>query len=275
MDSPLLPTKKGNSVIYIILLVVIISLMLVLKHCSTSTTNASGTSSGDTLRVAIEYSPLSCYTYNDTLGGYCYDLVRLLSCRANREVKFFPLVTLSDALNDLNDGKYDILIAQFPVTKENRDDYIFSEALYLDRQVLVQRADSAGNVKVKSQLDLAGKTLCVVKGSPMRDRIESLAREIGDSIMIDEDAVYGPEQLFVRVASGEIEYAVINEAIARSLLSKYPNVNIDTDISFTQFQSMILRKDNTALCDSVNSWLKKMKNTERFKSLQKRYNLGK
>ena len=71
MDNKLMP-KKGNPVIYIVLLVVIISLMAVLHKCSNqgSQPNANEVG-GDTLRVAIEYSPLACYTYCDTLGGFC------------------------------------------------------------------------------------------------------------------------------------------------------------------------------------------------------------
>ncbi len=277
MENNMLPQpKKGNPMIYVVLLVVIISLMVVLKNCSGQAIGgADGSVHGDTLMVAIEYSPLSCYTYNDTLGGFCYDAVRLMAAQSHREVEFCPLVTLGDALNDLNSGRYDMLIAQFPVTKENREEYLFSDELYLDRQVLVQRADSAGNVKVKTQLDLAGKTLWVVKGSPMRDRIESLAREIGDSIMVAEDAVYGPEQLFMRVAAGEIDYAVVNETVARSLAPKYRSVNIDTDISFTQFQSIIIKKGNHALCDSVNAWLKAVKSMPQFHALEERYKLVK
>ena len=71
MDNKLMP-KKGNPVIYIVLLVVIISLMAVRHKCSNqgSRSNANEVG-GDTLRVAIEYSPLACYTYCDTLGGFC------------------------------------------------------------------------------------------------------------------------------------------------------------------------------------------------------------
>lgn len=277
MDNNKLIPKKGNPVIYIILLVVIISMMAVLKFCSapTASEDEPEKTNSDTLKVAIEYSPLSCYTYEDTLGGFCYDLLRMMSKQSQRVMKFYPLVTLEDALQGLNKGEYDILIAQFPVTKERRNEYLFSDELYLDRQVLVQRVDSAGEVQVKTQLDLADKTLWVVKGSPMRDRIESLSREIGDSIMVSEESAYGPEQLFMQVAAGEIDYAVINESIAKILLPKYQNVNIDTDISFTQFQSMIIRKDNQELCDSVNVWLAALKETKQFKTLQKRYGIEK
>lgn len=274
MENKHIP-KKGNPVIYIILLAVIILLMAVLHRCSGRGTATTGPGTeGDTLRIAIEYSPLSCYTYDDTLGGFCYDAARLIVLRGHRNVRFYPLVQLEDALSGLNNGRYDMLIAQFPVTKESREQYLFTDELYLDRQVLVQRTDTAGTLSVQSQLDLAGRTLWVVKGSPMRDRIESLAREIGDSINVAEDADYGPEQLFVRVAAGEIDFAVINESTARQLAAQYPSVNVDTGISFTQFQSMIIRKDNQELCDSVNSWLRAVKVTPQFASLRSRYYLS-
>lgn len=274
MDNKLMP-KKGNPMIYIVLLVVIISLMAVLHKCSNqgSRSNANEVG-GDTLRVAIEYSPLACYTYCDTLGGFCYDAVRMMSGIAHRGVKFYPLVQLEDALAGLNDGLYDMLVAQFPVTKESRDQFLFTDELYLDRQVLVQRSDSLGATAVKSQLDLAGKTLYVIKGSPMRDRIESLAREIGDSIYVAEDADYGPEQLFMRVAAGEINFAVINESIAREMASRYPGIDISTGISFSQFQSLIIKKDNQELCDSVNSWLRTLKQQPQFTTLLSRYHLN-
>ena len=189
-------------------------------------------------------------------------------------MKFYPLVQLEDALAGLNDGLYDMLVAQFPVTKESRDQFLFTDELYLDRQVLVQRSDSLGATAVKSQLDLAGKTLYVIKGSPMRDRIESLAREIGDSIYVAEDADYGPEQLFMRVAAGEINFAVINESIAREMASRYPGIDISTGISFSQFQSLIIKKDNQELCDSVNSWLRTLKQQPQFATLLSRYHLN-
>ena len=275
MDNKLLP-KKGNPVIYIVLLVVIISLMAVLHHCSkhTAAAGAGDEVAGDTLRIAIEYSPLACYTYSDTLGGFGYDAVRLMASTAHRGVKFYPIVQLEDALKRLADGGYDMLVAQFPVTKENREEYLFTDELYLDRQVLVQRRDTVGHTMVATQLDLAGKTLWVVKGSPMHDRIESLAREIGDSINVAEDANYGPEQLFMRVAAGEIDYAVINESIAREMASRYEAVDISTGISFTQFQSMIINKDNQELCDSVNKWLRATKQLPAFATLCRRYKLS-
>lgn len=265
--------KNGQIILYVILLCIVIGLMIFLKNCgkSDSSEHVHGGSHGDTIDVAIEYSPLSCYMYDDTLGGFNYDLLRLVARAGNFKMKFHPVVTLQKSLEELNNGTYDILAAQLPVTSDYRDEYLFTVPVYLDRQVLVQRKDSLGALKIKNQLDLANKKVYIVKGSPMESRLRNLGREIGDTIFVLNESVYGPEQLFLMVATGEIEYAVINEKVSKDLLKDYPRVDAGTSISFTQFQSWILEKENKVLNDSLNTILVKVKNTEDYKKLYNRY----
>ena len=216
-------------------------------------------------------SPSSYYTYADTLGGFNYDLLRYFSARYGRPMKFHPIVTLSKALNALDSGYYDLVIAQFPVTRENKEHYLFTEPLYLDNQVLVQRKRKNGQPAVTSQLDLARDTVVIVKGSPMGERIRSLSHEIGDTIYVKEEPLYGPEQLFIMVATGRIRLAVINESIARGMLAQYPDVDISTAISFSQFQSITLKRGNNGLCDTLNRWIQDVKPSPFYKELNDRY----
>ena len=124
----------------------------------------------------------------------------------------------------------------------------------------MQRKDAKGGTAVKSQLDLAGKTVWIVKDSPMRERVEALSREIGDTIHIQTENSYGPEQLFLKVVTGEINYAVINSHIAHQLAKKYANkVDVSRDISFSQLQSWVLKKGNTDLCKKINEQIKAIK----------------
>ncbi|MBR6490410.1 MAG: transporter substrate-binding domain-containing protein [Muribaculaceae bacterium] len=241
-------TNKWQLALYGVLLLLVIGVMISLKNCGkqqevvTSMNRVDHPSSGDTIDVAIEYSPLSYYTYGDTTGGFYYELLKLMSQNYDMKFKFRPIVSLKVALDGLESGVYDFMAAQFPVTLENREQYLFTTAIYLDKQVLVQRNN--GGIAIKSQLDLAGDTVTIVKGSPMRERIISLSREIGDTIFVVSDSIYGPEQLFMMVASGDIKYTVINETIARKMAASHPNVDISQAISFSQFQSFVLKKDN-------------------------------
>ena len=69
---------KPKMKVYLGLLIAVIVLMIVLSRYSRPSVGTPG-SGGDTIDVALEYSPLSFYTYGDTLGGYNYDLLRLIS----------------------------------------------------------------------------------------------------------------------------------------------------------------------------------------------------
>lgn len=267
--------KKWQLLIYAILLLIVIGVMISLKNCGknnevvTTMSRVDRHSSGDTIDVAIEYSPLSYYTYGDTTGGFYYELLNLMSQTCDLKIKFHPIVSLKVALEGIDNGVYDFMAAQFPVTRENKELYLFSEALYLDKQVLVQR--NAGGIAIRSQLDLAGDTVTIVKGSPMRDRIMSLSREIGDTIYVISDSIYGPEQLFLMVASGDIKYAVINETIARKMVDSHPNVDISQAISFSQFQSFVLKKDNYEMKKKLDECIKKVKKLPQYNELIKKY----
>lgn len=260
--------------LYILLLTVVVALMYMLKTCSSANPHnpTIHPSAGDSIDVAIEYSPLSLYYYNDTLGGFSYDMIRLISLKHNRPIKFHPIVSLSNAINNLNNGIFDLLIAQLPITSNYNEQYLYTEPVYLDRQVLVQKKDSiTGKARIKSQIDLAGETVWVVANSPLINRISNLSTEIGDTIYINEDSLYSSEQLIIMTATGDISQAVVNERIAKAMLHDYPMIDISTNISFTQFQSWLVNKNDSLLCDSLNSWIKEFKDSPDYQKLQSKY----
>lgn len=124
---------------------------------------------------------------------------------------------------------------------------------------------------IHSQLELARKTLHVVKGSPVLLRIHNLSNEIGDTIYIQEVEKYGPEQLLAMVAHGDIDYTVCDESIAQASINDFPQLDIKTAISFTQFYSWGVSKHSPILLDSLNAWLDTYTLTPEFRELQKKY----
>ena len=110
-----------------------------------------------------------------------------------------------------------------------------------------------------------------MKGSPSISRIQNLSNEIGDTIYILEIEKYGQEQLLAMVANGDIEYAVCDEHIAQALASNFPQLDLQTAISFTQFYSWGVNIENTILLDTLNAWLRTYKETPAFKQLMKKY----
>lgn len=264
------PVKRGQMVLYIVLLAIVVGAMVALGLCDRPKQTADMRhSGGDTLDIAIEYSPVTYYTYDDTLGGYNYDLLRMIADKVGCHLKFHPVVTLEKAIEGLESGRYDILVAQFPMTARDTARFAFTQPIYIDQQVLVQQR---GRHAIHTQLDLAGDTVWVVKGSPMMGRIASLSREIGDTIYVHVDELYGPEQLMMMVSEGEIRYAVVNRSIARAMASKLPNLDRSVAISLSQFQSWMVSKQRQGLCDSLNRWHNQVKlDTTAYLGLQRRY----
>ena len=101
--EPIKPASRGHVVLYLILLIVIVGLFYSLRSYISDELRPSG---GDTLDVAIEYSPISFYTIDDTLGGFNYDLMRMIAERHGLKLKFHPVVTLSKALQYIENDKF-------------------------------------------------------------------------------------------------------------------------------------------------------------------------
>lgn len=258
-----------------LLLAAFITMWLIRTCCIPSPFSKAGTkpSGGDTLDVAIDYGPMSLFTYDDTLGGFNYDMIRGMATANGLKVKFHPVTTPGSSIEGLENGLYDIVVSDIAATAEASENVVFTEPVYLDKQVLVQKKDSLGNAEVSSQLDLAGREVWVTSGSPSAMRLRNLSAEIGDTILVKEDPDYGSEQLVMMVAVGDIPLAVVNEKTALRLAGEYPGIDVSTAISFTQFQTWALRKKEMELTDSVNSMIKRYKQTDGYKDLLRRYGI--
>ncbi|MDE7407798.1 MAG: hypothetical protein K2M76_05200, partial [Muribaculaceae bacterium] len=101
-------------------------------------------------------------------------------------------------------------------------------------------------------------------------RIANLCTELGDTIY-SRELPLSPEQLFVATALGQVSRSVINEQTAKALAEHYPDVDITTGISFTQFQPWMLRIGDTELQKRVDSWITAAKATPAYEVLLQRY----
>lgn len=265
---PRIQPKRRLPWLYIVLLIVVLGSMWLLRICRHSS-GSDVTDTSDTVDVAIQYAPLSFYQVGDTLGGFNYDLLRAIGSQGGIRFKFHPVVNVNDALDGLDDGVYDMVVADIPATLSLAEGYSLSEPVYLDRLILVQRRDTVG--MVSNVMDLRGKEVHLPAGSTAAERLRHLSEEIGDTIIVHTDSVYGPEQLFLMVATGDLPMAVINERTARSMAADYPGVDISTVVSFNQFQSWLLRGNDTILRQRLDTLLVRFKQTAMYQDLSNRY----
>lgn len=230
---------------------------------------------GKLIRAATEYNSISFFVDGDTLSGFHYELIEAFARDHGWEVAITPEMSFDKRLEGLAEGKFDVIAYGILATSELKDSLLLTSPIVLNKEVLVQRKASStdDSLFVRSQLDLAGKTLNVVKGSPSVLRIRNLGNEIGDTIYINEIDKYGPEQLMALVAHGDIDYAVCDESTARAVADSLPQIDISTDISFTQFYSWAVSKRSPVLLDSLNSWLHMFRTSKEFRSIYRKYYL--
>lgn len=225
------------------------------------------------IHAATEYNSISFYVDGDTVSGFHYELIEAFARDHGLKAALSPEMSFGKRLEGLSEGKYDVIAHGILATSELKDSLSLTIPIILNKQVLVQRKarSVSDSLFIRNQLDLAGKTLHVIKGSPAILRIHNLGNEIGDTIFIKEIDQYGPEQLISLVAHGDINYTVCDESIARAAADSIPQIDISTAISFTQFYSWAVSKKSPALLDSLNTWLKSFKKGKEYKEIYKRY----
>lgn len=265
-----LPSRRTAVGIYIGLLVIVGVCMLSLKTCrGPMAPDPQRPSHGDTIRAAVVYGPMSYYLYGDTLGGMNFDLLRKFAASMKAPLDLQPVISTEKSLNDLAEGKIDIF-ASIPSDNNPDSRFLSTQSLFLDRMVLVElpRKDRQ---KVESVLDLAGDTIHVEASSVAVTRLRNLSQEIGEPIHIAEHADLSGEYLVIKVAKGEIRYAVVNELIAKALQKHYPDLSINTPVSFTQFQVWLVGGKNLHLLQRLNSWIDSFRHTPEYQQMLDKY----
>lgn len=223
------------------------------------------------LRAVTEYNSVSFHVQADTFGGLHYELLQAFAHDKGLKVEITPEMSMEKRTEGILNGTYDLLANNVLISSERDDPFLFTAPILLSRQMLIQRNDST---RINSLLGLARKTIHIVKGSPSILRIQNLSSEIGDTIYIEEVEKYGQEHLLDMVANGDIDYTVCDEGIARKTIHDLSQLNIDTPISFSQFYSWGVHKENAIFLDSLNVWLNTYKETDAFQKLMKKYSIN-
>ncbi|WP_462319479.1 MltF family protein [Marinilabilia sp.] len=237
------------------------------------------------VRVVTNYNSTNYFVYKGTPMGYQLELLQEFANYMGLKLDVTVNNDLSTNFRNLQTGKVDIIASNLAATLERGNGVAFTEPHSYSRQVLIQQryapdnGDNAHqreyNKLIRNQLNLAGKTVYVQKESAYATRLRNLAQEIGDSINIVEIADYEVEQLIGLVAQGEIQYTVCDENLARVNLNYYPNLDVETAISFPQKLSWGVRKNSQDLLNVVNNWLISFKKTKRYSIIYQKYYLNK
>ena len=260
-------TKKLNRVFFFMsagMLLVFLLFVFFISRRFPSSRDYEDIKAKGVLRIATEYNSLDYYASGDTVEGFQYRLCKAVEKYSGIPVEIYVEKNLDDCIAGLNSFRYDVIAHHIPVTNESRKQFLLTRPIGLDRYILIQRNAADSIPMIETQLDLAGKTVHVTKNSPALLRLHNLMEEIADTIYVKAAKRYNSEQLLSLVANGEIDYAIIGEAIALKNKANFPQLDYHLDISFPQLQAWATRKTSPVLLDSLNVWLANVVNMPQY-----------
>jgi len=235
------------------------------------------------ISVVTNFNQTSYFIYKGEPMGFYFELLRRFADHLDLDLEIIPENDIDKAYQLLQSGEADIIAMGLTVNSERKELMNFSVPVFETRQVLVQRKpDSWRSMRVheiekaliRSQLDLADKSVYVQKGSSFKQSLLSLEKESGEDIDIVE-APFDSEELVKQVSKGEIPFTVCDEKIARLMNALYPNLDFSTPVSFPQKQALGVRKEGSeVLLKEIDTWLTRFTASDEYVLLDKKYFKG-
>ncbi|MEA1885615.1 MAG: transporter substrate-binding domain-containing protein [Bacteroidota bacterium] len=232
------------------------------------------------LVALTDYNSISYFIYRGEPMGFQFELLREFADYLQIELELVTENDLSLSFDMLNDGTIDLMALNLTINNERRQKVKFTSPIMETRQVLVQQRpdnwremtrDQIDDLLVRSLLDLADRTVYVQSESSYAQRMKNLQSEIGDTIHIVEVPME-VEELITLVASGEINFTVSDENIAMVNRTYYPNIDLETPVSFEQNLAWAVRLNGSdKLLEELNNWIEGFKRKERYAMLYAKY----
>lgn len=218
------------------------------------------------LVAVTEYNAINYYIFNGRPMGFQYDMLKDFCQSIGVKLELKVERNERACLELLDDGEADLVAVGVTITNERKRQYLLSDPLLTKHIVLVQQMpphwenistkDQIEKHLLRSTLELAGKTVTVVKGSHFETRLLNLIQEIGDTIYVNTVDSVNVQTLIEMVSNKEIDYTLADEHFAYILSKMYPNIDATMQVSFEQNIGWAMDKgSDSTLYLAVNRWI--------------------
>ena len=233
------------------------------------------------LRAITTYSGTTYFLYRGRPMGFEYDILKRFTEYLGVELDVIIAKDENKLIEMLNSNQGDIIAYGYTITEERQNKIDFSKPLYLSHQVLIQRKPEnwrrmkLHNIKdelITNPIQLIDDTVSVKRNSSYAQRLVNLSKEIGGKIHIDTiPGQMTTDEIFRKVAEGDIKYSIVDENIASIYASDYPILDISTQMSFSQQIAWGVRKESNKLKDTLDYWLNRAKKTVDYHVVYNKY----
>ena len=226
------------------------------------------------LSVITDYNSINYFIYRGQPMGFQYEMLQELADYLDIKLEFKANNDVAANFESLINGDFDIIASNLTVTNSRRELVDFTFPHSQTSQVLVQRKASSSQYPIteyiRNPIDLAGKTIYVRQNSSYAVRLQNLMEEIGEEIKIIEVPTE-TEQLIKMVATGAIDYTVSDQNMAMVNKTYYPEIDIETAVSFSQNQAWAVRKGSVELKNEIDTWLQSFRKSDKYAVIYNKY----
>lgn len=212
-------------------------------------------------------SDINYNMYNSHPSGFAYELLKDFCDTYDLKLEMVVNDNMDSCYSLLNSSKVDVIATGEVLTRELRKKYFLTNPIFSQKSVLVQRLpkgwssmstdNEVENQMLRSPIDLAGKTVHVVKGSHASKLLEFLSEGIGDTIIAVECDTLNSLELMHAVHEGLINYTVVEEYIAK--MGSYNLSSLDTKLAVSVEHPIgwvIQRHEaDSSLLTAINDWI--------------------
>ena len=238
------------------------------------------------LKAVTNCEIINYNTEKPTPSGFEYELLSDFCKDNGLELEMIVNENLDSCFMLLDSCKVDVVAVGVGSNKDMKRRFLLTNPILMQRSVLVQRlpkgwnkmstANEVENQLLRSSVDLAGKTIHLPQGSHEVKLLEHLSDQIGDTIYIVECDSLNSVDLVKAVSSGEIDYTVVEEYVAR--MASIGLKGLDTKLNVSVEQPLgwaIYNHDgDSSLLYALNNWIDNFEQRNLNRILAKYVNKG-
>jgi membrane-bound lytic murein transglycosylase F len=252
-----------------------------------------------TLTVLAPYNSTTYFLYRGEPMGYEYELLRTFAEEHGLALKMLVVTDRKSIFSLLNAGEGDLAAARLVPTDEDRTHVAFTNALYRTEPALVQQEappeeanmseaaekalEPAPDEPLPEELELqarlvtrpaqlAGETVHLPQKDAYKRTLVELSDEIsGDVYVVEAEARIGDEALARKVASGEVEFTVMQSNVAELKEAEFTNLKVRPVVGQVHSVSWAVRRNSPELLAELNRWIAEKKNAATLAALYRKY----
>ena len=233
------------------------------------------------LKASTIYSGTSYFLYKGEPHGFEFELLTRFAAYLDVELEIIVTHNIDSIIPNLMTGNVDLVGYGLTITEDRQEKIAFSDYLYLNRQVLVQRKPKKwrkmklhqiDKTIIRDAIELEGKVVSVRENTAYFERLRHLSNEIGGEIKIDTvSGEITTDEIIKMVVDGGVKYTVSDDNIANIVASSYPILDVRVPVSLSQKNAWALRKKSPKLHTELNKWLKGFKKQVDYKVIYNKY----